>query len=313
MTTVVCPVCRAGKSTIHAVIDGYTFYACGLCDSLHIDPATLAAIDAGRAQLGEYAGEYWQQERVGALERAEGIALCRAGEAILYCRRPVRRFLDVGAGPGFLLQKLQELLDPGAEIFHGVEKFPPPYANRGANFHEGGIEALSGTFDAGVCIEVVEHLTPRMLDGLAAGLARLSAPGSYWLFNTGMPDYVRNEDPRYLDPATRGHIISYSIKGLSRIFGRHGFEVGALPGKSFAFHAEFRPVEQPSYDARIYQALPENTALLQRHGLLYHAAFESARSYMYFQGYLDRTRWARSLEAEITAARALKPTHGVLR
>ena len=97
--SVQCPVCRTGKSVAHAVIAGHGYFACRLCGSLHIDPATIAEIDAGRARLGEYAAEYWEQEKVGALERAEGIALCRAGEAILYCRRPVRAFLDVGAGP----------------------------------------------------------------------------------------------------------------------------------------------------------------------------------------------------------------------
>lgn len=297
-----CPVCCVGESGLHAVIAGHPYYCCAQCGSIHVDPQLLAELDAGSAQIGEYGEEYWEQERVGAMERAGGIGLCRVGEAILYCRRPVRRFLDIGAGAGFLLGKLHDLLDPDAEIFHGVEKYPPPYAQRVENFHVGGIESLTGSFDAGACIEVVEHLTPLMLDGLVAGMAKVSVPGSFWLFNTGMPDYVRDEDPDYLDPIERGHIVSYSLAGLAGIFGRHGFLVGGLPGKSFAFYAEFRPLEEIAFEARIYGALPENTALLQRHGLLYHAAFESARSYMYYSGYLERTRWAQSLQAQLISS-----------
>ena len=285
-------------------IDGHLYYTCAGCDSIHIDPRVIVAMDNGSAMVGEYGEAYWEEERRSALERAAGVSLCRLGEAILYCRRDVHRFLDIGTGPGFLLSKVQELLDPTAQIFHGVEKFPPPYAVRGANFHEGGIETLQGPFDAGVCIEVLEHLTPRMLESLIKGLAAISAPGSFWLFNTGMPDYVRNEDPAYLDPTRRGHIISYSLAAVTQIFQRHGFRVGALPGKSFAFFAEYKPSEEPSFDVRIYQPLPHNSALLGRNGLLYHAAFETARSYLYAAGYLERTRWALSLQSELTDARA---------
>lgn len=300
-----CPVCESGVSSLHAMVDGHGYYTCAECDSIHIQPQVLADMDAGIALVGEYADEYWQQEKAAALERAEGVALCRAGEAILYCRRPVRRFLDIGAGPGFLLRKLQELIDPAAEIFHGVEKFPPPYASRGPNFHEGGIETLRDSFDAGVCIEVVEHLTPRMLEAMVAGIAAVSSPGSFWLFNTGMPDYVRDEDPHYLDPLRRGHVVSYSLKALTAMFARHGLRVGALPGKSFAFFAEYEAPEDPTFEIRIYQPLPENTALLQRHGLLYHAAFETARSYLYYAGCMERTRWALSLQEQLRVATAV--------
>ncbi|MBP9026897.1 MAG: class I SAM-dependent methyltransferase [Phycisphaerae bacterium] len=259
----------------------------------------IAMLDAGGSLVGDYTEEYWQQERVGAIERASGVSLCRAGEAILYCRRLVRRFLDLGAGPGFLLQELHRLIDPSAEIFHGVEKYPPPYAASCPNFHIGGIEALEGRFDAGVCIEVVEHLTPRMLDRMLADLATVSEPGSLWLFNTGMPDYVRNEDPAYLDPRHRGHIISYSLAGVTPYFEAHGFRVSALPGRSFGFFVEFEPSESPEFDARLYHPVPENLSLLQRNGLLHQASFEAARSYYYQAEYMVRTQWALSLDEKL--------------
>jgi len=299
--TALCPVCTRPESRFHARIDGFDYFECDACGSLHIDANVVAAIDAGESVLGEYAAEYWEQERKAALERAAGMSLCRLAEAILYCRRPVRRFLDVGAGPGFLLKEIQGLIDPQAETFHAVEKFPPPYAIEAPNFHIGDVADLELTFDAGICIEVVEHLTPTMLDGVIAGLARCSQPGSLWLFNTGMPSYVKLEDPGYLDPIRRGHIISWSLAGLAPHFDSHGFTLRELPGRSFGFFAEYRPVESPDFEARFSHPLEENRRLLMRHGLLYHAAFETARSYFYYAGYLQRTAWAQSLDSELRA------------
>ena len=293
---IVCPVCREGESLLYTCVDGHDYFACPACGSLHINPQVLEMLDAGGSLVGDYSEEYWEQERVGAMERANGLSLCRAGEAILYCRRPVRRFLDVGAGPGFLVRELQRLLDPDARVFHGVEKYPPPYAATCPNLVRGDIRDIDGRFDAGVCIEVVEHLTPKMLEGLVQGLAGVSEVGSLWLFNTGMPDYVRNEDPAYLDPVNRGHIISYSLQGIAPYFERHGFSVRALPGRTFGFFVEYQPLESPDYEQRFCAPLAENRDLLLRHGLLFHAAFETGRSYHYYAGYLERTRWALSLD-----------------
>lgn len=301
---VACPVCADGTSVLYTVVDLYPYYECRACGSIHVAPEILAGMDAGTASVGEYGDAYWESEVRSARQRASGLSLCRAGEAILYCRRPVRRFLDVGAGPGFLLQELQGLLDADAAIFHGVEKFPPAYAVDCPNFHRGDVAEAPGPFDAGVCIEVVEHLTPAMLDRLVAGLARVSQPGSLWLFNTGMPDYVRNEDPAYLDPTHRGHVVSWSLAGLRPYFERHGFALRELPGRSFGFFVEYQPVEAPEFEQRYCMPIPQNRELLLRHGLLYHAAFETARSYFYYAGYLERTKWALNLDAELTAVRA---------
>lgn len=291
-----CPICGSARSQPYIRVDGHDFFACAACGSIHIDPVVIAMLDAGGSLVGDYTAEYWEQERVGAIERANGMSLCRAGEAILYCRRPVRRFLDVGAGPGFLVRELQRLLDPEARIFHGVEKYPPPYAATCPNLILGDIRGIDGRFDAGVCIEVVEHLTPAMLEGLVAGLAVASEPGALWLFNTGMPEYVRNEDPAYLDPVHRGHIVSWSLAGIAPYFERHGFAVRELPGRSFGFFVEYQPFESPQYEQRFYAPLAENRDLLLRHGLLFHAAFETGRSYHYYAGFLERTRWALSLD-----------------
>jgi hypothetical protein len=301
--TVACPVCLAGTSTLYTMVADYPYYGCAQCGSIHVAPGVLAGMDAGTARVGDYGDAYWQSEARSAQRRAKGLSLCRAGEAILYCRRPVRRFLDVGSGPGFLLQELQRLLDPEADIFHAVEKFPPSYAVACPNFHVGDVGEAPGPFDAGVCIEVVEHLTPTMLEAMARGLARISAPGSLWLFNTGMPDYVRDQDPGYLDPVRRGHVVSYSLAGIAARFEAHGFRVEAMPGRNFGFIVERLPAEPVSIEDRIYRPLQENRDLLERDGLLYHAAFETARSYYYQGGYAERTQWALSLDAELAGKR----------
>lgn len=298
-----CPVCLTGRGRHYAGIDGYAYYACAACDSLFIDPAVLQAMDQGSADVGKYAGEYWQHERDAALDRAAGVGPCLSGEAILYCRRPVERFLDIGAGAGYLVDRLQQLLDPHGAIFHGVEKFPPDYAKQVPNFHHGDIASLDGKYDAGVCIEVVEHLTPSMLDGLVGGLARVSQPGSFWIFNTGMPAYVRNEDPGYLDPLRRGHVVSYSVAGLAARFASHGFRIGAMPGRSFAFYAEYGVDDDVPFDTRIYHPVEANLQLLRRNGLLACAAFESARSYFYQHMSQERTQWALALDRKIEALR----------
>ncbi|TAN03673.1 MAG: methyltransferase domain-containing protein [Rhodanobacteraceae bacterium] len=283
-----CPVCEAGASRFHARIDGYDYFQCVECDSLFIDWATLDRIDAGESTR-IYDESYWNAELHSARERADGVSLARAGEAILYTRRPVERFLDVGTGPGYLLDALARHFPAHPDMFHGVELFPPDEHSNHPNYRVGDVGDLQDRFDAGACIEVVEHLTPKMLGRVARGLAAISNPGTLWLFNTGMPEYVLEEDPGYLDPLRRGHIVSYGLRGVAHLFEPHGFRVSGIPGKSYAWFAEFKPVESPGFDERVYRPLPGNRRLLEEFGLLFQAAFESARASLYMQ-----TAWAQS-------------------
>ena len=277
-----CPVCQTGESSFHARIDGYDYFRCGGCGSLFIDRATLDMIDAGESTR-VYDEAYWNEELRSARERADGVSLTRAGEAILYARRPVERFLDVGTGPGYLLDALARNFPAHPDMFHGVELFPPDEHSTHPNYKVGDVGDLRERFDAGTCIEVAEHLTPKMLKGLARGLAAISSPGTLWLFNTGMPEYVLEQDPGYLDPLRRGHIVSYGLRGVAHLFEPFGFKISAIPGKSYAWFAEFKPTEAPTFDERVYHFLPQNRKLLEEFGLLFQAAFESARASLYQQ------------------------------
>lgn len=298
---VCCPVCSA-KIPADPFIedDGYVFYNCCECGSIFIEPEVLNAMDRGEAPRA-YDQAYWEDEESSARQRAESDALVRAGQAILYSRREIRRFLDVGAGAGYLLTELSRLYPGRSNMFHGVEMFPPEQHSRHPNYVVGSVRDLEGKFDGGVCIEVIEHLTPNMLDGLIEQLSKVSHSDALWLFNTGMPDYVRDEEPGYMNLKRRGHVVSYGISGLRRIFEPHGFRVSSLPGMSFAFIAEYRASpELTIFSERFYRPLVHNKALLEEQGLLYQAAFECSRSYFFQAESSDRSRWAKSLQDELS-------------
>lgn len=300
-----CPVCIAPNSSApFREVDGYPYYSCGVCSSIFIEPEVLLAMDQGSSPR-EYDEDYWLSEQEAAQQRAHTVGLVRFGEAMLYARREVRKFLDVGAGPGLLLDQFAKWFPDHAEMFHAVEMFPPDERSSHPNYTIGNVSDLQQKFDAGVCIEVVEHLTPRMLDQLVAGLATVSAKDSLWLFNTGMPELVKHEDPGYLDPRRRGHIVSYGFDGLRKLFEPHGFRLSELPGMSFAFIAEYSPSAEPMLmNERFYNPIPANKQLLEAAGILYSAAFESARSYFFQAESLNRAKWAQSLQAELELSRA---------
>jgi hypothetical protein len=219
-----------------------------------------------------------------ARERSYGTSLARVAEVILYARRPIRRFLDIGTGPGYLLDALSAYLPTSADRFHGIELFPPKEATSHQNFHVGEIASLKDRFDAGSCIEVIEHLTPTMLRGLLSQLAAKSEDDAIYVVNTGLPEYVNHEDRGYMDPTRRGHIVSYGLRGVSRLAEPLGFRVIPIPGKTWAFCLEFNStqLDRHSIQDRIWSPVPENKAMLHdsRMGsLLYVLALDTARAY----------------------------------
>jgi hypothetical protein len=280
-----CVVCDAGNGQPYRNIGDVGYFRCDACGSLFAHPDFLARIDAGGASV--YADEYWRSELPAARERCFGPAILRVAETIAYCRVPIGAFIDIGAGTGWLLDALEVLLPEVIDRFHAVELYPPPLPHRTANpnYVVGSLGSMDRTFDAGVCIEVIEHLTPATLRTLVAQLAGVSRPGSLYLFNSGQPDFVEREDPGYLDPHGRGHIVSYSVAGVASIFEPAGFNVIAMPGRGWAFLAEFGPKRFVDFDAlisRLWHPVPENLAMLRsaRFGELIRAAgLDTARAY----------------------------------
>lgn len=264
-----CPCCGDRESAPHVEVGGFRYFTCLGCGAIFVHPDVLARIDGGEPVL-RYDALYWHMEVEAAYGRSREAALARVAEVFYYARRPIERFIDIGCGPGYLLDSLSRLLPAAADRFYGVELFPPPEDQRTkhANYVTGEVGDLDGTFDAGCCIEVIEHLTPHMLSRLFRQLAEKSNPEAMYIFNSGQPDFVRNYDPGYIDPLRRGHIMSYSLKAVAELAGPHGFTVHPLAGKTYAFALE-RLSNRGSESGpgenlldRIWKPIPENMRIL---------------------------------------------------
>jgi hypothetical protein len=281
-----CPVCFSNETQLFTEVAGMLYYTCNFCEVIFISPEVLAQIDAGKGIIN-YTENYWKEELSAARERSWGSALARVAEVFLYARIPIKKFIDIGTGPGYLLDAIQFHLPSSADIFYGNEIFPPPgeYCTSSKNYLKGRLREFEFTFDAGSCIEVIEHLTPAMVRTLFNDLAIQSKANSIYIFNTGLSQYIKNENINYLDPYVRGHIMGWSLKGLQTLTKSSGFRIFSIPGKAWAFIAEYRPDHnlEKNLTDRIWRALPENTNVLKdkKTGeLLYILGLDTARAYV---------------------------------
>jgi SAM-dependent methyltransferase len=242
-------------------IEGCAFTHCSHCGSIALNRRQMASIDGGLS-VRTYDDTYWADEMKAARERCWGSSVARAVEAILLCQRPVERFIDLACGSGILLDSLSYHMPSSRDIFRGVELFPPEQHTTHPGFRRCGIEDLEEKFDCGVCIEVVEHLTPRMLDRFVAAIAKVSKPDSFFVFNTGLAPFVLSGNASYIDPLRRGHIVSYGWVAVQTFFERHGFVIHQLGQRDWSFGAEFKPTQTRPLDQRKWHPLTENFAIL---------------------------------------------------
>jgi SAM-dependent methyltransferase len=225
-----CPCCYNFRTEFYQFINGYNYYKCHGCGSLFIAPEWILQIDQGNS-LVDYQGDYWKFEIESSRKRSFGSNMARLSEVIHYAKRNIEVFLDIGSGPGFVLDAVKYFIPSSADKFYAVEKYPPPIDNLNStrtkckNYYIGEIYDFPRKVDAGMCIEVIEHLTPTMFKNLLSSIAKISNDGAVYIFNTGMPEYVINEDPHYLDPVKRGHIMSYSLEAVKFIAKDIGFNV----------------------------------------------------------------------------------------
>lgn len=282
----ICPCCYSEDTQIFKTVSKHDYFICMTCDSIFIDTSDLVKIDNG-FEIVKYKEEYWKMELESAKERSYGSTLARMAEAIYYCRRPIKKFLDIGTGPGYFLDAVEKLLPDNSTIFYGVELYPPDiqFRTKSKNYIIDDLGNLTDKFDCGICIEVIEHLTPNMLNDILKKLADVSNPDALYIFNTGMPEYVRNEDIDYLDPVKRGHLVSYSLQAISLMAAKYGFIAHKIIGKTWAFALEFTNDDQVSNEDirdRIWKASEHNLSILcdnKMGNVLKVLGLETARAY----------------------------------
>jgi hypothetical protein len=280
-----CPVCDNEDIVLFKQVNEYTYFECNNCSLIFISPDILERMDQGES-IFKYNSGYWKDELFAARERSWGSSLARIAELFLYARIPVKKFIDIGSGPGFLLDALSYQLPSANNVFYANELFPPASneCTSNKNYHRGNFVELGFEFEAGCCVEVIEHISPLMLKTMMSQLAEKSKPNSIYIFNTGLVEFVKNEDPTYLDPLVRGHIVSWSIPALQTLLEPLGFQILSIPGKSWAFIAEYKPdhVFTNPLNERIWYALPENIEILKDKktgDLMYILGLETARAY----------------------------------
>ena len=278
-----CPICQA-KSQLFTRVRDTQYFECFQCDFIFADPDVLKRLDAGEP-IRPYDASYWKSELASARERAYGPALARVAEALLYARKPVMRFIDIYGGPGYLLDAITRYLPQAADRFVSVELFPPSpeLRTKHPNYFIGSLGSVRGSFQAGLCMEVVEHLTPAMVKKLAFDLAAVSDPEACYLFNTGLTTYVKAEDPAYVDPYVRGHVTIWSVSAARKIFEPAGFTVYPIRGKTWCFLAEYqsRTENLDWVNERVWSAHPSNKALLadpSNGSLMYVLGIETSRT-----------------------------------
>jgi hypothetical protein len=304
---IICPICDSASKLFKKISD-VDYYECNNCSSLFADPSFI--IDINSHSKDNYSTKYWEKELHSARERSFGSSLQRVAETFLYSRIPINNFIDLGSGPGFLLDALSYLLPSSLNIFHGVELFPPDesFRTNNPNYFIGSIDEMEIMFDAGVCIEVIEHLSVETMHSFVEKISFRSNPGAIYYFGSGQPDYVKNEDPDYLDPLERGHIISYSLRGLEIIFNKYGFRIIPLYGRSWCFLAELannsitRVQNAEDLLSRLWSALPHNVNILKDKmfgPLMYSIGIESARCYIEHAISNERTLWAIELNNKL--------------
>ncbi len=289
-----CPVCghffgeKDSLCTYSATNEGqqYLYYTCPECGSIFIDPKYVEKMDNGE-QLIQYNEDYWKSEQSAAVERCYSVALARMAEALYYCWIPVDKFLDIGGGTGQFLDAVKLYLPDNSNHFYSIEKYPPLTGRTKAeNYIVGEYSLLHGkVFQCGMCIEVVEHLTPKMLVDIFKNVAEISEKGALYLINSGFNEFVEKEDVGYLDPFIRGHIISYSLKGMKKLLEPLGYNVMPVEGKLWLIACEYKGSKdnENAVVDRIWTALPENLSLLSDRkmgSVLKILGLESARAYV---------------------------------
>lgn len=254
-----CSICGSNKS---AAWFNQDFVECKDCDFIFWRKENLDVASTGSG----YGDNYWNAELASAHERAWGVSVARAAEVVLLAKIPIDKFLDIGTGSGYFLEAMHHFLPNEDITFVGVEKYPPQVDQRSKNkgYIQGWLDLFEEEeFDGGICIEVLEHLTVVQVQDLFQLLSKKVKENSIFLFNTGLTDYVKEEDPNYLDPLIRGHISIWSVEAITRLVSKFGWQIYEMPNRKWAFLAEKSGVRDDDIFSRIWNPVPQNVNALK--------------------------------------------------
>ena len=259
-----CPVCLSLKSVdvFQACTIG-NFFECRACDFIFFFDD--AAVNSSVGNTISYSDLYWAEELLAAKNRAFGVSIARAAEVFILARKPIKNFLDIGTGPGFFLDAILKYLPDSDATFLGVEMFPPEneFQTTHPGFRTGWLDQFADeSIDGGICIEVLEHLSSSEVKDLFSLLFIKSTNGATFMFNTGLTEYVKNEDKAYLDSTVRGHISIWSVNALRKLVGDVGWTFSLIPNRSWAFLAEKCLEAHVDFSTRVWNPVPENVKAL---------------------------------------------------
>ena len=254
-----CQICKSSK---HINWFDEEFLECKQCDFIFWSKDNSEEVSTSTS----YGENYWNAELASAHDRAWGVSVARAAEVVLLAKIPIKKFLDIGTGSGDFLDAMNYFLPNKDIVFVGIEKYPPrkEFQSENKGYKQGWLDLLEeNDFDGGIRIEVLEHLTVNQVEGLFDLLAQKSKDNSIFMFNTGLTDYVKDEDPGYLDPLIRGHVSIWSVKAIAKLVSRFGWQIYKIPNRKWAFLAEKSDFRDEDFISRIWNPLPQNLSALE--------------------------------------------------
>ncbi|MBM3510633.1 MAG: methyltransferase domain-containing protein [Alphaproteobacteria bacterium] len=235
-----CQVCGGEDRRLFIRHGGYDLYECGGCRLVYCDPMPTAA-EIERLYTDAYAGAsqgyfakvdaklHRMRLRLRWILAASGLDPATTASG-LDPATAARRFLDVGASGGFMVETARRAglqatgleLDP-VSVAYARSHYP------GSDFVHGRIETLAATappaFDLVHCSEVIEHVTD--VNAFVAGIVRVMKPGGFLYLTT--PDLGHWRRPRDLTRwdafAPPGHCLYFRTANLTRLLERHGLAI----------------------------------------------------------------------------------------
>jgi 2-polyprenyl-3-methyl-5-hydroxy-6-metoxy-1,4-benzoquinol methylase len=155
--------------------------------------------------------------------------------------------LDYGCGTGYLVPHLAKLVhrvvgaDASAQVVAEATRLQRGVTGFGGAFLVQDLVNTGQTFDAVVCIEVVEHLYDAQLDELTRNVRALSKEGAHVIFTT--PNNEDLEKSSVYCPASDlvfhrfQHVRSWNQETLPKYLEGHGFEIERVFATDMAKYA----------------------------------------------------------------------------